>query len=132
MVLLVGCGPTRKGPEYTVYKYIDSMNNLDLEGVLECIEPGQRAMAEGLLEVVGAITGGSGKDVKDFLSAGTALYALAGEEESVIDEIDYIVTDVEEYDDEAVVYGYDDNSGKELTFYLIDVDGEWYLRDFDE
>ena len=123
-------------PEHTINKFGDSVNSLDLEGILETLDPAQTKMARAVTGVLGTVSKAiAGVDVVD-----TILPLLPFMVDYVRDNdggtmpylrFEYISTEMNLLRTEATVKAYliDDttNQREESTFHLKKIDRKWRI-----
>lgn len=130
VLMLPGCGMVEdflaqfeSTPEKTVYGFMDALNKEDVNKALEYVSPTQAKGFSAMFSLAGSFIG---IDINDLLDIMPLVSSLSDEYDATVD-IDFEITDVEQYEEEAWVTVVDHNSGGEITFYLVLEDGKWYI-----
>jgi len=117
-------------PEKTLNKFEKSYNNMDVDGMMRCLEPNAQAIFKGATALLSGI---SGYNVNDILSGVVGLADYYTDEASrpkvnfKVKSIDYTT------ENRAVVHvnysfydGQQSDAGSDVI-YMVKVNGKWYL-----
>ena len=67
MVFLVGCSNAQSTPEGTIKRFEQSIQKMDIDGMLDCFEPSASKGVRAALKIAGSLLGVSAEDVIDLI-----------------------------------------------------------------
>lgn len=139
LTMLGGCGLISSPPEDTIKEFEIGMNNLDIDKIFSCFEPSKAKQMENAFSIGNSISQmitGVDIDSKALLNLFPLL--LNGNEELGWPEWTFHDFEVEEDSNQAVInclvdVKYADGTAESYTarFYMIKVDGEWYINELE-
>ena len=133
--LLTGCG-SQSGPEKTIQNFVTAYNKLDMNAMLDCLEPTQAEAVRSLVNIAGSLTiGVSGQDLLNImpLFSGMSTYDATGNLVSATPELEIDVKDTKisgnaatcTVDMRVTIAG--ETQQQETTISLEKQDGVWYI-----
>lgn len=113
--ILTGCGSSRNTPEGVVAKFVQSINNADIKGLISCMTPDFQEAMNAVMELYG--------DEFD----PNYLFQMMGFEGG--ERIGLEIKGVKTQGDRAVVTAYMSFNGSGTTSEVpcIRIDGQWYI-----
>lgn len=120
---------TRSTPEKTIHKFAQCYNDLDTDGMMECLEPDAQALFEGMSAFLSGLTGYSVDDIFQ----GVLGYMSYTDSESQ-PQVELRVTVVNYTSDTSAVvevectyFNGEEESKTTESIDMIKIDGKWYI-----
>ncbi len=121
-------------PEETIEAFETAVNDMDVEAMMECMDPkAVKAMTAGMdvvMKLAGGLTGiDLGLSAEDLISMMPLMQGITAAygEELAYPQVDFQVTETYIKDDKATVYFTEVNSGEAAAINMDLVDGKWVM-----
>ena len=127
--MLSGCSLFRSKPEETVKAFETAYNDLDLQGLKDCIDPDLVSAAQSGIGAVGSIVGIDLSSMLDLMITADSLGLLDEAKAMDREPLGLEVTDSQIDGDNAVltVNAVYEGETVESTFDMVYKDGHWYI-----
>ncbi len=137
MLACAGCGLTAEEedplPEETIEEFEDAVNNMDVQGMLDCMSEDMQSTATSALDIVlniaSAVTGikiSSIVKAEDLINVLPLVQAiLPYSDYADMETVDYQVHTTYIKGDKATVYFTEANSGENMVINMVLEDGKW-------
>ena len=120
----------RSTPEKTIHAFVESYNQLDADGMLDCIEPKGQAIYKGATALLSGLTG---YDVNDVMEGVFSSLDIVGNNETKphinikIINISYVSDTQANAKVDCIYSNGDEKSDSSELIPMVKVDGKWYL-----